>query len=130
MTCRRPSKHPCVVDMILFVPRRLYNPVLTSRDPGVLSHDGIEALFRLGINRADFATLLWTLHDSNTALDWNPVFKIVNRSESSEWHSTRHAFDKESSKEIFQLHNELDLNMMYDVNNCKLPLHFSRVYYG
>lgn len=35
-----------------------------------------------------------TFHDSNSAKDWNPLYYIVNREESSIFHTKDEIFDK------------------------------------
>ena len=88
-SCRCPSGAPCVGDMIMFVPRCLYDPVFTSKRKDVLSHDAADALNAMGV-RVD--TWLRTMHDANTQLDYNPIYKIANRPECPTWHSRNHVY--------------------------------------
>ena len=42
----------------------------------------------------DLNVMLETLHDSDSEKDYNPLYRIVNRPQSTEWHSSGYAFEK------------------------------------
>lgn len=49
------------------------------------------------ISEDDFEFMIDTLHDSDSQKDWNPLHRIVNRPESSDWQSTEYLRGKKHS---------------------------------
>jgi hypothetical protein len=75
---------PRVADLILLVPRNLFNLI---RDRKIsLNHDSYEHYLAHGLKNTDIGFLVDTFHDSDSQKDWNPIYKIVNRPETTRWH--------------------------------------------
>jgi hypothetical protein len=83
--------HPRVSNMFVIVPRHLYG-VLQHMD---LSHDAWSDLVIRGLaTHDDFDVWLSTFHDSDSFKDWNPLYKLCGRAESSQWFSRGLLFDR------------------------------------
>jgi hypothetical protein len=72
--CHLLENKPRVSDTLLYVPRRFFS-VLYEID--VLGHYGWLHLSNHGVE--DIGTMLPTFHDSDSAKDWNPLYRIVGR---------------------------------------------------
>jgi hypothetical protein len=78
---KTPRKNPRVNDCIFFIPKkyldlRLCFPVGPGADHHYILDDWLELLPSL-----DFGFYLNGYHDSNTEIDWNPLYMLVNRPE-------------------------------------------------
>lgn len=79
------SNRPRVSDMMMFIPGRLLDKV---KKKVFFSHAAWAEYEDKGIlEREEMGLMLDTYHDSDSAKDYNPLYKIVNRSESKWWHS-------------------------------------------
>lgn len=84
---------PRVSDMMMFVPKSIIPKI--SADP-FLSHKAWEKYEKNRILRRDeMGLMLDTYHDSDSAKDYNPLYRIVNRPQSSVWHSVGHVVGEE-----------------------------------
>jgi hypothetical protein len=91
--CHMVADCPRMNDMMMFIPAK-YFAVL---DKVVMGHNTWHDLVHLprsGVTHADFQLLLNTLHDSDSAKDWNPLYYIVNRHQEPCWHSKGFVFDE------------------------------------
>jgi len=82
---------PRVADLILFIPRRLFH--LISEQKVSLGHHSYEHFINQGLGKDDIGFLLNTYHDSDSAKDWNPIYKIVNRPETAQWYDRGKTID-------------------------------------
>jgi hypothetical protein len=80
------DNHPRVSDTMLYVPSKFYNILLTSRAK-LLDHNGWSECINHGIASTDIDVYLSTFHDSDSAKDWNPIYRIVNRNKNNVWYS-------------------------------------------
>jgi hypothetical protein len=82
---------PRVNDVSLFIPKKYY-PYFNRID---ICHDSWHLLVRRhGLNYNDLDVMINTYHDSDSHKDFNPLYYIVNRSESNIFHSNGHFFNK------------------------------------
>ena len=89
--CGRNHNHPRVNDMLLFIPKKYYNNIKNIE----VSHNTWAILMeRTQLKYEDLDTMIHTYHDSDSAKDFNPLYYIVNRYESTHWSSENHIFDK------------------------------------
>lgn len=93
------NKKPRVVDMILYVPRDMYTSVF-EKPVMALCHDGYSNLLAAGVTEDNIAFIVNTYHDSDSQKDWNPLYYIVNRPQSSTWYSVRQLWDPVMKKHI------------------------------
>ena len=84
--------HPRVNDMMLFVPKKYFQYL-----PHVhIGHETWRILVSEGhLKYNDLDTMINTYHDSDSAKDYNPLYRIVNRPEQHHWHSEGYIFNKE-----------------------------------
>jgi len=83
--------HPRVNDMILFIPNKYYKYI----NKIIISHDTwYDLINNTDLTYNDLDTMINTYHDSDSFKDYNPLYYIVNRSESKIWHSKGHIFNK------------------------------------
>jgi hypothetical protein len=79
---------PRVGNMFTFVPRNLYH-VLSSTFP--FDHDAwhmfVTDSARYTMANEDMGLIATTLHDADSAKDWNPLYYVVNRNMCCEWSS-------------------------------------------
>lgn len=85
------GNNPRVNDMLLFIPNKYYKYIKNI----IIGHNTWNYL----INNTDLTydnldTMINTYHDSDSLKDYNPLYYIVNRSESKIWHSEGHIFNK------------------------------------
>jgi hypothetical protein len=82
--------HPKVSDMMCFIPKKYY-PYLKNMNHR--EEAWAEFVENSHLTYADLDTMLDTFHDSDSAKDYNPLYYIVNRPQSTIHHTTEH-FDK------------------------------------
>lgn len=75
---------PRISDTMEFVPRRLFGHVKRQFH---LSHEAWLHYKRSGLTNSDLGLILDTYHDSDSAKDYNPLYKMAGRSESRKFHS-------------------------------------------
>jgi hypothetical protein len=84
---------PRVNDMMLFIPKPFFDHI----DNISLCHDAWYLFSNdLNIKESDMDVMIHTYHDSDTEKDWNPLYHIVNRPESTIWHSENEIFNHPS----------------------------------
>jgi hypothetical protein len=80
--------HPRINDVLFSIPQKYFklceNFILPNDDIG---HEFLNHWLPL-IPDLKYSFILNTYHDSDTQKDWNPLYRIVNRPETSVWHST------------------------------------------
>ncbi len=82
---------PRVNDMMLFVPNKFFDYL----DKMSICHEAWYLFSTdLKINYNDMDVIINTYHDSDSQKDLNPLYYIVNRSESSVWHSKNYIFTR------------------------------------
>lgn len=82
---------PRVNDVCLFIPKKYYHYLNKIN----INHDCWHDLVRRnGLNYNDLDVMINTYHDSDSHKDYNPLYSIVNRSESNVFHSNGHIFNK------------------------------------
>ena len=82
---------PRVSDVMLFVPAKYYNIIKNIK----LCHESWHILVtEFNLTYEDLNTMLFTFHDSDTAKDYNPIYTIINRPNTTIWHTTDYLFDK------------------------------------
>ena len=85
------GSHPRVNDMILFLPKKYYTYINKLQ----ICHEGWNILInQTDLTYNDLDTMIHTYHDSDSFKDYNPLYYIVNRQESKDFHSEGHIFDK------------------------------------
>jgi hypothetical protein len=89
---------PRVNDTMMSVPSRYFDLL----EMGVLrmNHDSWASVASV-FPRVKMGFILKTLHDSDTEKDWNPVYKIVNRKESTLWISFGWQFNDEICDAVY-----------------------------
>ena len=86
---------PRNADLIMFVPRDLIKTILVDNDIMPIHHDAWRKVrLMCGVSPDRIATFVDTFHDSDTAKDWNPIYRIVNRPESHTWSTPNFTFDR------------------------------------
>lgn len=86
--------YPVVVDIMLFVPKRLFSTILNFH----LNLDAWKSLIckhELNVGYDDIDVMINTMHRPNTKDMWNPLFKLVSRPEKSENLYHKRIFSKE-----------------------------------
>lgn len=61
-----------------------------------IGHETWYYLIQKGLTYDDMNTMINTYHDSDSEKDFNPLYYIVNRAQSTVWHSEGLLFDKMS----------------------------------
>lgn len=90
--CRHEGS-PRVSDTMVCVPSKWFPLV---RDKNFWAyHDGWHQLLGRVGNEGQ-GTFLNTLHDSDSAKDWNPIYRMSNRPEQTKWHSEDFLFTKDA----------------------------------
>jgi hypothetical protein len=82
---------PRVNDMMLFIPKRFFsllNEINICHECWYLLNTN------LNVSDDDINVMINTYHDSDSQKDKNPLYHIVNRPESNEWHSKNYIFSK------------------------------------
>ena len=77
---------PRVADLMLFIPKRLL--YLLTNNTLLLSHESYAYFVHIGLKHEDIGFMLDTFHDSDSAKDWNPLYKIVNHPETTIWYDS------------------------------------------
>ncbi len=85
----RYGNHPRVNDMMLYIPKKYFKYLSRIH----LSHETWKNLIDIGLTYEDLDMMCDTYHDSDSAIDYNPYYSIVNRPECST-HHTNKFFDK------------------------------------
>ena len=84
---------PRVNPVIAVIPKRFRHLIVGGKMH--LNHDTWHALVTgCGLEDADLDVLLDTYHDSDSHKDWNPIYRMCSRPESSKWHSKGLALNK------------------------------------
>ena len=89
--------HPRVNDTMIFIPRKYYGYIKNLRysDWACEGHDQWKHFIEnTDLTSACLDTMLNTFHDSDSAKDWNPIYRIVNRNECQIHHDAGDVFDK------------------------------------
>lgn len=77
---------PRINDASIFIPNKYFSQIYY--DIGIkLYHEAIADYLGHGMTLNDFNFLLPTLHDSDSAKDYNPFFYLVSRHQNLVWHS-------------------------------------------
>ena len=84
---------PRVSDTMVYVPSKWFHLVMNK--DFVIDHTGWSQLLQHVGNDGQGA-FLDTLHDSDSAKDWNPIYRISNRKEEKKWHSEGFLFTKDA----------------------------------
>lgn len=83
--------HPRVNDLILFIPQKYYSYI----DNINISHNcWYELIQNTNLTYDDMDTIIHTYHDSDSFKDYNPLYYIVNRPETTNFYSKGEIFDK------------------------------------
>ena len=89
----RVGKHPRVNDIMLFIPNKYYKYIKKI----IINHNTwFDLINNTNLTYNDLDTMINTYHDSDSFKDYNPLYYIVNRSESKIWHSEGHIFNKDN----------------------------------
>lgn len=81
----RCGNFPRISDTMMFIPSKFLDPV---RRNFFLYHTAwADYVNSRALKNEDFGLMLDTYHDSDSAKDYNPIYRIVNRHESKFWHS-------------------------------------------
>ena len=86
--------HPRVSDMMLYVPKKHCG--LLETKARLLDHEGWSQAVIQGLRYEDIDVYIKTYHDSDSAKDLNPMYRIVNRDECEIWRSEGEVFDASS----------------------------------
>jgi hypothetical protein len=82
------NTHPRVTDTMVFIPKGI------SFDDLSLSHESWFDYVEKGHKYDELDVMIDTLHDSDSEKDYNPLYTIVNRPATDEWHSLKNKFVK------------------------------------
>ena len=74
---------PRIADMLLQIPKKYFYLIENKRI--TLTHHTYEDLLNNGIPMEEIDFMLDTYHDSDSAKDYNPFYRIVNRPENRIW---------------------------------------------
>ena len=76
---------------MLFIPKKYYNYIKNV----IIEHELWYILIETtNLTYHDLDTMINTFHDSDSFKDYNPLYKIVNREETTIIHSEGYIFDK------------------------------------
>ena len=90
--CLTGAGHPMIADTMMVVPKALW-PAVRDSNMG-LGHGAWEAYFNEGTLSYDQqGYLLYTMHDSDSNKDLNPLYKMANRPEATVWISKDFVID-------------------------------------
>lgn len=87
------NKHPRNNDMMIYIPKKMYQNIKNI----YVDHLAWEILVNNGLTYNDLDTIINTYHDSDSEKDFNPMYKIVNRKESTIFNSEGYIFNKYDS---------------------------------
>lgn len=79
-----PGWIPRVSDVMEFVPKRFFSHV---KKHFFLSHSAWNDYKNSGLGNEGMGLMLDTYHDSDSAKDYNPIFRMTNRRDSQKWYS-------------------------------------------
>lgn len=82
---KQPNGHPRISDLMVSIPSN-YLHVLKKR-VNILDHNSYSYLLANNVPEHDISYFINTYHDSDSAKDYNPLYKIANRPETSTWDS-------------------------------------------
>lgn len=83
--------HPRVNHILIFIPKKYYKYF----DYVYIEHDlWYDLIETCKLTYDDLDVMINTYHDSDSAKDWNPLYYIVNRSQTNIWHSDGYIFNK------------------------------------
>ena len=94
---------PRIADMMVYVPKLYYR--LFHDRTYLLIHEAYSVLLRFNVPRNDITFYTPTYHDSNTMLDWNPLYRVVNRPEATTWHDKGLMYDEETDTHKVEYHD-------------------------
>jgi hypothetical protein len=85
------KNNPRVVDTMLFIPKKYYSYIKHI----FLNHNNWDKLIKkTDLTYDDLDVMINTYHDSDSYKDFNPLYYIVNRGETSHFHSEGYIFNK------------------------------------
>jgi hypothetical protein len=90
------NDEPRIADTMIFIPKRLY--WLFDRYVYLWHDSWINYKYNYGLTNNDLNFMIDTYHDSNPAMDWNPLYKFAGREEVSTWRSEGHVLNMETFK--------------------------------
>lgn len=114
---------PRISDTMMFIPKIYFQKIYY--DIGLkLYHQAISDYIGNGLNLNDFNVFIKTLHDSDPAKDYNPLYHFVSRKESKHWHSYGYCINN-IYLPIETSHNPYDFPDwdLYDDNIDKVAYH-------
>jgi hypothetical protein len=85
------GNHPRVNDMLLFIPKKYYNYI---KNISICHETWYNLMNNTNLTYDDMDTMIHTYHDSDSFKDYNPLYYIVNRKETTVFHSEGYIFDK------------------------------------
>lgn len=83
---------PRISDTMEFVPKKLFKLV---KENFSLNHDSWRDYLNKKVSSKEMGLFIDTYHDSDSAKDYNPLYRIVNRQVSNNWHSANLLVDKD-----------------------------------
>lgn len=83
---------PRVNDTMVYIPKKRFN--LIEDDKIAFGHEGWDHLNQF-VEKGGQGFFLKTLHDSDSAKDWNPLYRMAGREENRTWHSKEFELDGE-----------------------------------
>lgn len=83
---------PRVNDTMVYVPKKRFDLIEDGKI--AFCHEGWHHLNKF-VEKGGQGFFLKTLHDSDSAKDWNPLYRIAGREENSVWHSKEFELDGE-----------------------------------
>lgn len=92
------NNKPRVNDMMLYVPKKYFNKI---NGMGISHESWYKYNTELNISDDEMSFMINTYHDSDSEKDNNPLYYIVNRPESSTWHTQGKFFDFSTFLEKF-----------------------------
>jgi len=88
---------PRVNDMMIFIPKKYFYciPFIIYRGIWIGGHDQWMDFIVHGLTTEDMDMMIDTFHDSNSSIDWNPIYYVVNRPQSmATYNDSSMKFDK------------------------------------
>ncbi len=84
--------HPFPTDMIMFIPKNLFNKINFSEI------EIFHSMWKWFVDSSNLSTedigyMLDTMHDSDSAKDWNPLYRLANRYSVSRWSGVGFKYD-------------------------------------
>jgi hypothetical protein len=111
---------PRVNDMMIFVPNEFFNQIYY--EIGLKTyHEGIRDYLGHGIPVSKFDFMVKTLHDSDSAKDYNPLYRLVSRPESKKWLSYGYLINENFKpyETRVKLYDFLDWNIFENTEEIK-----------